>query len=130
METIQKLKGMGFNSELFGLDDSEKDAADKTELDRFLEGFVLQAVKRVEKLSEPESELSSQAVLYFSICEILPIAWMRASIGVESLKVEGMSINLAKPSVEEKQTVLSSLLALAEKQCRLKGDSFPGVIRV
>lgn len=109
METIQKLKGMGFNSELFGLDDSEKDAADKTELDRFLEGFVLQAVKRVEKLSEPESELSSQAVLYFSICEILPIAWMRASIGVESLKVEGMSINLAKPSVEEKQTVLSSL---------------------
>lgn len=120
---IQKLKGLGFNSSLLELDDTDKDGADKTELDRFLSGFVDSALLRIQKITD-SSEINPQAILLFSICEILPVVWMRASVGENSIKIEGMSINMANPSEEEKKNILNYLLTSAERLLEIK--STPG----
>lgn len=126
-----ELKQTGFDSGLLGYDDAEKDGAGETALDRFLKGIISAASARLEKWigQYEDSPETRQAELILATVFLLPFAWSRSTIGTSNLTVEGMQITMARPSQEEKNAVLKSLLAQAEMlvKDRIREVSFGGV---
>lgn len=110
------LKQLGFDSSLLGFDDEQKDGADKTALDLFLERCILIANKRLaswvkELQDKPEFK---QAELLLATVSCLPFVWARAGVGPVNLSIEGMQITNSRPSEDEKKAIVKSLIAQAE----------------
>lgn len=110
------LKQVGFDSSNLGFDDIEKDGIDETSLDRYLNGVIYSANKRLSNWVGEVKNLPNFKVaeLNLAIVQILPLAWSRNSVGYESLKIEGMDIAISNPDESNKKKIIQSLVDSAE----------------
>lgn len=138
-----ELKQLGFDAGFWGIDDVTKVSGDKTALDEFLESHIWDASHRLidwigganydaasaAEEGSDQKKVVARAELLLAVAEILPVAWLRAGAGEESISFEGMSIRMARVSDDEKDRTLQGVIAKAERLvAKLCADvSFGGI---
>lgn len=110
------LKQLGFDSSLLGFDDEQKDGADQTALDLFLERCLVIANKRLASWvnSVQDKPEFKQAELLLATVSCLPFVWARSGMGPVSFSIEGMQLTNSRPSEDEKKAIVKNLIAQAE----------------
>lgn len=124
LNTVDDFKSIGFNSDTLGIDDTTKDANNKTALDRFIEsnamesGYTLQNwTGKYDSAGSGTSDLKSRmtrAELLLTIRNLLELVWTRNTANENMISVEGIQVQTYNLSLDRQKDIQSSLLVRAK----------------